>query len=141
MILFISGGTVFHLLEILTLKKFFLMSSLPFFTFTFKLSAATLVSLSQSQAFSNHVPCSMPLPPMPYMILCKMHHCTCWLGVASPPGFGAPAPSAAPSRRCWPGRTPCSWPSFELSPSVAEPEPVGAGTFLVRAGAGAGVKM
>ena len=56
MVRFISGGIMFHLLDALTLKKFFLMSSLPFFTFTFRLSVATLVSLSPSHAFSNHVP-------------------------------------------------------------------------------------
>ena len=56
MVRFISGGTIFHLLDDLTLKKFFLKSSLPFITFTFMGSAATLVSLSPSHAFSNYVP-------------------------------------------------------------------------------------
>ena len=54
-ILFISLGTSFQRLEVRTLKKFLLRSSLPFFTYTFKLSAATLVTLSLSLAFSNHV--------------------------------------------------------------------------------------
>ena len=42
-------------LEALTFKKFLLRSSLPFLTFTFKLSAVTLVTGTLSLAFSNHV--------------------------------------------------------------------------------------
>ena len=38
-----SAGTVFQRLEALPLKKFLLRSSLPFLTFTLKLSAVTLV--------------------------------------------------------------------------------------------------
>ena len=52
----VGGGTMFHLLDDLTMKNFFLKSSLPFITFTFRLSVATLVSLSPSHAFSNHAP-------------------------------------------------------------------------------------
>ena len=62
------GGTAFHWLEALSLKNFLLNSSRPFFTFTLRPSAATLVTLTLSLAFSNHT--SWSRPPIPCMILC-----------------------------------------------------------------------
>ena len=50
-IFLIWEGMRFHWLETLTLKKFRLISSFPLFTFTFRLSAATLVTVTITSFF------------------------------------------------------------------------------------------
>ena len=68
-ILFVCEGIRFHRLETLTLKKFLLSFSLPFLTFTFRPSAATLVTLALSLTRSNQLSCCrLPMPCMRHML-------------------------------------------------------------------------